>query len=200
MNFPKSPLVEHSVRRPDFSLEKKGSHESTAPHRGRRGTESSRNVPSSRQISLSIQSISFHCLRLNTAGHALTGGHKQAARHASETHNSSERLPPTFPHRYALRTYHITHTLRHGGRPFSTSRVECSNSRELDSRNAPSWPSQGLLRVSSDTATLSLRLGIIRSWGASHPSCSLEHVRSMLTLCTMPPQGPAPPSRSGCDP
>ena len=26
----------------------------------------------------------------------------------------------------------ITHTLRHGGRPFSTSRDECSNSRELD--------------------------------------------------------------------
>jgi hypothetical protein len=49
----------------------------------------------SRQISLSI---SLHCLRVNTAGHALTRGHKQAARHASETHNSSERLPLThFP-------------------------------------------------------------------------------------------------------
>ena len=37
---------------------------------------------SPRQISLSISS---HCLRTNTAGHALTSGHKQALRHASES-------------------------------------------------------------------------------------------------------------------
>ena len=37
----------------------------------------------------------------------------------------------------------------------------------VDIRNAPSWPSQGLIR---DTSGISLRLGIIRSWGASHPA------------------------------
>ena len=37
----------------------------------------------------------------------------------------------------------------------------------VDIRNAPSWPSQDLIR---DTSGISLRLGIIRSWGASHPA------------------------------
>ena len=45
---------------------------------------------SSRQISLSVSS---HCLRIKyTAGHALTSGHKQALRHASESPLSSERV------------------------------------------------------------------------------------------------------------
>jgi hypothetical protein len=84
----------------------------------------------------------------------------------------------------------ITHTQRAGEGHSALSR-ECSNSRELNSRNAPSWPSQGLIRDAvatpgnhtqlegisprsnmsgSCSPTLSLRLGIIRSWGASHPA------------------------------
>jgi hypothetical protein len=92
------------------------------------------------QISLSI---SLHCLRVTPQATLSPAGTSKPRDTQSETHDSGERLPLAFPHSNASRTY--THTLRHGGRPFSTSR-ECSSSQELDSRNAPSWPSQGLIR------------------------------------------------------
>ena len=60
----------------------------------------------------------------NTAGHALTGGHKQALRHASETPLSSERVQYRAAQTLcagALRAHTQTHThMRHGGRPYVT--------------------------------------------------------------------------------
>jgi hypothetical protein len=49
----------------------------------------------------------------NTAGHALTGGHKQALRHAPETPLSSERVQYRAPCRCAPRSYADTHTSTH---------------------------------------------------------------------------------------
>ena len=50
----------------------------------------------------------------NTAGHALTGGHKQALRHASETPVSSERVQfYRAPCRCAPRSYADTHKYTH---------------------------------------------------------------------------------------
>ena len=49
----------------------------------------------------------------NTAGHALTGGHKQALRHASETPLSGERVQYRALSRCAAHTHMYTHTHTH---------------------------------------------------------------------------------------
>ena len=58
----------------------------------------------------------------NTAGHALTGGHKQALRHASETPLSSERVQYRALSQCAPRTYTNTHTheRNRGGHPVTS--------------------------------------------------------------------------------
>jgi hypothetical protein len=64
-----------------------------------------------RQISLSI---SLHCLRVTPQATLTPAGTSKPRDTQSETHNSSERLPLTFPHRYASRTYMAhTHTVWH---------------------------------------------------------------------------------------
>jgi len=66
---------------------------------------------------------------------------------------------------------------------------ECPNSRGLISRNAPSWPSQGLIRQCRCAW---------ESYAVGGHFTPLDYARFMLMLCRVPPQGPAPPSRSGC--
>ena len=94
---------------------------------------------SSRQISLSVSS---HCLRIKyTAGHALTSGHKQALRHASEsplstsqanaysTVNSTVLGQESCPSALQVRSAHIhTHIHTHETRGKAIRHVKCSRS------------------------------------------------------------------------
>jgi len=93
-----------------------------------------------RQISLPI---SLHCLRVTPQATLTQAGTSKPRDTRRRLTNPANAYPSRFP-TVTLRVPTYIHTETRG-RPFSTSR-ECSNSQELNSRNAPSWPSQGLIR------------------------------------------------------